>query len=116
MISSRPHLEIVIDTDFNKYDEEHLQSFTKFGDFSCLRNNYRYSFTNAFHIIDAYNVGVSVFNNSKWVDILYLAYFNPATNKLFKIDFDILIDCLKHIIVLGWNNWIVKINRNIYMI
>ena len=104
-------LAITIDTDFDKYDQEYLQSFTEFGDFAFLPEYYSRSFTNAFVLIDAYNLGMSVFHNHKWVDRLCNIYSSPEGFRLFNVEIEIIFSAFKHIAVLGWNSWVNKIKR-----
>jgi len=100
-------LAITIDTDFDKYDQEYLQSFTEFGDFTFLPEYYHRSFINAFVLIDAYILGMSVFHNHKWIDKL----FNPKGLQFFDVSIEVILSAFKHIAVLGWNSWVNKIKR-----
>ena len=102
-------VSITINTDFDKYDEEYLQSFTEFGDFTFLPEYYHRSFTNAFIVIDAYILGMSVFDNHKWVD--RLIKYSPEGFRLFNVEIEIIFSAFKHIAVLGWNSWVNKIKR-----
>ena len=104
-------LAITIDTNFDKYDQEFLQSFTEFGDFTFLPEYYHRSFTNAFVLIGAYNLGMSVFHNHKWVDTLCNIYSNPEGLQFFDVSIEIILSAFKHIAVLGWNSWVNKIKR-----
>ena len=99
-------LEITIDTNFDKYDQEYLQSFTEFGDFTFLPEYYHRSFINAFVLIDAYILGMSVFYNHKWVDKLI-----KSNLEFFDISIEVILSAFKHIAVLGWNSWVNKIKR-----
>jgi len=104
-------LAITINTDFDKYDQEYLQSFTEFGDFTFLPEYYHRSFTNAFVLIDAYNLGMSVFHNHKWVDRLCNIYSSPEGFRLFNVEIEVIFSAFKHIAVLGWNSWVNKVKR-----
>ena len=104
-------LAITIDTNFDKYDEEFLRSFTEFGDFTFLPKEYSQSFTNAFIVIDAYNLGISVFDNHKWVDTLCNIYSSPEYLRLFNVEIKVIFSAFKHIAVLGWNSWVNKIKE-----
>ena len=104
-------LSITINTDFDKYDEEFLRSFTEFGDFTFLPEEYSHSFTNAFIVIDAYILGMSVFDNHKWVDTLCNNYSNLEYLHLFNVELEVIFSAFKHIAVLGWNSWVNKIKR-----
>jgi hypothetical protein len=104
-------LSIIINTDFDKYDEEYLQSFTEFGDFTFLPKEYSGSFTNAFIVIDAYILGMSVFDNHKWVDKLCHVYSSTEYLHLFNVEIEIIFSAFKHIAVLGWNSWVNKVKK-----
>jgi len=99
-------LAITINTDFDKYDEEFLRSFTEFGDFTFLPEYYSQSFTNAFILINAYNLGMSVFDNHKWVDTLI-----NSSVEFFNVEIEVIFSAFKHIAVLGWNSWVNKVKR-----
>jgi hypothetical protein len=99
-------LTITINTDFDKYDEEFIQSFTEFGDFTFLPEYYSHSFTNAFILINAYILGMSVFYNHKWIDKLF-----NSNLEFFDVSIDVILSAFKHIAVLGWNSWVNKIKR-----
>jgi len=99
-------LAITINTDFDKYDEEFLRSFTEFGDFTFLPEYYSQSFTNAFILINAYNLGMSVFDNHKWVDTLI-----NSSVEFFNVEIEVIFTAFKHIAVLGWNSWVNKVKK-----
>jgi hypothetical protein len=99
--------EILINTNFDHYDCEYLESFEKFGDFSFLPYKYNFSFSNAFYILNVDSFGMSVFKDPNWVDFLFKCY----DNILFKIDFNILVQSLEYINVNGWTTWVSRIKR-----
>jgi hypothetical protein len=101
--------EIIINTDFNKYDKEYLESFELFGDFTFLPYDYSFSLTNAFKIINAYVLNNDAFNNPKWINNIISVYDSSAGNYFFKIDKLYIIKHLRYIHMYGWYTWVRKI-------
>jgi len=99
----------LIINNFDTYDEDYINSFVEYGDFSFLPEDYSMSLRNAFIIITKYST------KQKWRRFITDLYSLPIGRKYFNIDLKIILTNLEYLEQYGWYTWVSKVRPFMYI-